>query len=294
MTATGNETVGRALARAVANPGGAARADALALMRNALGFSDNAQVIANDRLEMDSVAREKFQADLRRRMRGEPTAYILGRREFYGREFLVNPSVLIPRPETELLVDLALEFLRDRFLRNRNLKEGGGGGGVLDLATGSGAVGISIALEHPECEVALADLDAAALEVARENAKRLGAANASFRTGDFFAAVGAAERFDLLVCNPPYVAESDSRLAGDLRFEPRLALAAGADGLAALRIVIRGAADVLRPGGRMILEHGASQGAACRALAAAAGLAKAKTFRDLAGLERATRAVSPF
>ena len=288
MTAAGNETVGRALARAVANPGGAARADALALMRNALGFSDNAQVIANDRLEMDSVAREKFQADLQRRMRGEPTAYILGRREFYGREFLVNPSVLIPRPETELLVDLALEFLRDR-----NLKEGGGGG-ILDLATGSGAVGISIALEHPECEVALADLDAAALAVARENAKRLGAANASFRTGDFFAAVGDAERFDLLVCNPPYVAESDSRLAGDLRFEPRLALAAGADGLAALRIVIRGAADVLRPGGRMILEHGASQGAACRALAAAAGLAEAKTFRDLAGLERATCAVSPF
>ena len=289
MTATGNETVGRALARAVANPGGAARADALALMRNALGFSDNAQVIANDNLEMDSVAREKFQAGLQRRMRGEPTAYILGRREFYGREFLVNPSVLIPRPETELLVDLALEFLRDR-----NLKGGGGGGVVLDLAAGSGAVGISIALEHPECEVALADLDAAALEVARENAKRLGAANASFRTGDFFAAVGAAERFDLLVCNPPYVAESDSRLAGDLRFEPRLALAAGADGLAALRIVIRGAADVLRPGGRMILEHGASQGAACRALATAAGLAEAKTFRDLAGLERATRAASPF
>lgn len=271
------ETVGGILRRAAAL--GVSRTDALALTRAALGFRDNAQVIAGDDLELDSAAREKILSHMRRRMAGEPTAYILGRREFYGREFVVSPAVLIPRPETELLAELALEFLRGKKTAGR----------ILELATGSGAVGVSVALESPGCAAVMTDNDSAALAVARENAKRLGAANVLFRLGDFYRAVGGLGRFDLLVCNPPYVAESDACLGlGDLCFEPRSALAAGADGLESLRVVIGGAAAVLRPGGRMIVEHGATQGAACRALAARAGFAKVETFRDLAGLERAT------
>ena len=263
---------------------GAARIEALALMRLATGFKDSAKVIAEDARELDAATREKFMSALERRLRGEPIAYILGRREFYGRDFLTNPSALIPRPETELLVDLAL---------TRRIAPAASAINVLDLATGSGVAGISIFLESANSVrgMTLTDNNEAALALARKNARRLGANGLDFRAGNFYRAV-AGERFDLIVCNPPYIAEGDECMTrGDLRFEPRGALAAGADGFSALRIVIGGAADFLAPAGRLIVEHGAEQGLECRRLAQAAGLTEVETVRDLAGLERVTTGV---
>ena len=263
---------------------GAARVEALALMRLATGFKDSAKVIAEDARELDAATREKFMSALERRLRGEPIAYILGRREFYGRDFLTNPSALIPRPETELLVDLAL---------TRRIAPAASAINVLDLGTGSGVAGISIFLESANSVrgMTLTDNNEEALALARKNARRLGANGLDFRAGNFYRAV-AGERFDLIVCNPPYIAEGDECMTrGDLRFEPRGALAAGADGFSALRIVIGGAADFLAPAGRLIVEHGAEQGLECRRLAQAAGLTEVETVRDLAGLERATTGV---
>ena len=289
MSTTRNETVRdfltdatRRLRRDVGD--GTARVEALALMRLATGFKDNAKVIAEDARELDAATREKFMSALERRLRGEPIAYVLGRREFYGRDFLTNPSALIPRPETELLVDLAL---------TRRIAPAASAINVLDLATGSGVAGISIFLESANSvrRMTLTDNDESALALARENARRLGANGLDFRAGDFYRAV-AGERFDLIVCNPPYIAEGDECMTrGDLRFEPRGALAAGADGFSALRVVIEGAADFLAPAGRLIVEHGAEQGLGCRRMAQAAGLTGVETVRDLAGLERATTGI---
>ena len=289
MSTTRNETVRdfltdatRRLRRDVGD--GTARVEALALMRLATGFKDNAKVIAEDARELDAATREKFMSALERRLRGEPIAYVLGRREFYGRDFLTNPSALIPRPETELLVDLAL---------TRRIAPAASAINILDLGTGSGVAGISIFLESANSvgRMTLTDNDESALALARENARRLGANSLDFRAGDFYRAV-AGERFDLIVCNPPYIAEGDECMTrGDLRFEPRGALAAGADGFSALRVVIGGAADFLAPAGRLIVEHGAEQGTECRRMAQAAGLTDVETVRDLAGLERATTGI---
>ena len=263
----------------------AARIEALALMRTATGFSDNAAVLAREREAPSARARDAFELNLQRRLRGEPMAYVLGRREFYGREFLINSAVLIPRPETELLVELGLDFLSKRESESESALR------ILDLGTGSGVIGISLRLESGDanCEWVLTDNNKAALEVARENAAKLGANGLEFRTGDFYDAVRNSGRFDLIVCNPPYVAEDDECLrTGDLRFEPRAALASGVDGFSALRIVIGRAPEFLNPTGKLMAEHGAGQGAECRRLAEEAGLTEVETVRDLAGLERVT------
>ena len=279
--------------------GGAARVEALALMREATGAADNANVIAEEGRTLGDAERERFCAMLARRLRGEPVAYILGRREFYGRDFLTDGSVLIPRPETELLVELALSR---RVSPAVAAGEGGEGVRVLDLGCGSGAVGLSIFLEAgrvegAECEVVLTDASPDALATARRNAARLGAGEGNglhFRLGDFYGAVaGEGWGFGLIVCNPPYVASGDACLTrGDLRFEPRLALESGSDGFSALRVVIGGAMNFLTAGGRLLVEHGATQGAECRRLALAAGFAEVETVRDLAGLERATTGIA--
>jgi len=217
-----------------------------------------------------------FRAMAARRNAGEPVAYILGEREFYGRSFQVGPDVLIPRPETELLVELALARLApDSTAR------------VLDLGTGSGAIAVTLACERKNIEVTGVDASPAALAVARANSARL-APGAALRLieSDWFGAV-AGERFDLIVGNPPYVAQDDAHLAqGDLRHEPRGALAAGPAGLDALQRICAAAPRHLQPGAWLLLEHGYDQGAACRRLLQEAGFREVLTWRDLAGIER--------
>jgi release factor glutamine methyltransferase len=248
--------------------------DGRALLRATLGV-DDAFLVAHAGDEVAPRQAEHFRALAARRTAGEPVAYITGEREFYGRVFAVSPAVLIPRPETELLVELALE----RVPRNEPCR-------VLDLGTGSGCIAISIALERPAARVTATDCSAAALQVARRNAQHLGAGNVDFKAGNWLAAVGG-EKFSVIVSNPPYVADGDVHLAqGDLRFEPRSALVADADGLACIRTIVAAAPDHLLPGGWLLLEHGYNQASSCRALLAAAGFAGVQSWRDLAGIER--------
>jgi len=220
-----------------------------------------------------------FDALLRRRIRGEPIAYILGRRAFHDLELHTRPGALIPRPETELLVDWALGALpADAALR------------AADLGTGSGAIALAIAGARPAWSLLAVEQDAQALAVAAENQRRLGVANVALVQGNWLSAFRASS-LDLVISNPPYICEHDPHLArGDLRFEPRPALAAGVDGLAAIRAIIHQAAQVLAPGGLLLLEHGWQQGAEVRALLRAGGWCAIVTRRDLAGLERATGA----
>jgi len=207
-----------------------------------------------------------------RRHAGEPVAYLTGHREFWGLDLEVTPAVLVPRPETELLVELALARMPDH-------------AEVLDLATGSGAIGLALAGARLDCRVTATDVDVDALALARRNAARLGIA-LEFARSDWYQAL-AGRTFHLIVSNPPYVASGDPHLAA-LSFEPASALVAGADGLDALRVVIAGAPTHLVRGGRLIVEHGYDQGGAVRALFWTAGFRDVATHRDLAGVERAT------
>lgn len=211
-----------------------------------------------------------------RRRAGEPVAYLTGEREFFGLSLAVTPDVLIPRPETELLVALALEFAPE-------------GARVLDLGTGSGAVAIAIAHEMPEAEVVVVDASADALAVARENAQRHGA-TIRFVYGDWSAGFESqirGGRFDVIVANPPYIGEGDAHLEqGDLRFEPRAALVSGTDGLDAIRVIVAGAKDHLVPGGWLLFEHGYDQAERCRSLLGIYGYADVQTWPDLAGVPR--------
>ena len=250
--------------------------DARVLLRAALGVSD-AHLIAHAGDEISAQHEARFRAHAARRAAGEPIAYLVGEREFYGRAFALSPAVLIPRPETELLVELALQ----RLPRNDPCR-------VLDLGTGSGCIAISIALERSAARVTATDRCEAALDVARKNAQRLGAGNIEFRAGDWFSAL-KDERFDVIVSNPPYVAVGDAHLVqGDLRFEPKAALAAGADGLDCIRSIVAGAPVHLERGGSLWLEHGYDQSARCRALFAAAGFTQVQSWRDIAAIERVT------
>lgn len=260
------------------------RAERLILLAHATGLSRE-RLIAGSRDLLPDAAAARATSLAARRAAGEPIAYLVGSRDFYGRAFAVDARVLIPRPETELLVDLALEAidaLPDRRAR------------VLDLGTGSGAIAVTIACERPTCDVAATDASADALAVARDNAARL-AATIRGSTGDWFAALSPAEApFDVICANPPYVAADDDHLdRGDLRFEPRGALTDGADGLDALRTIAAGAPGWLVPGGTVAVEHGFDQGAAVRALFVAAGLENAASRRDIAGIERVTSARRP-
>ncbi len=226
----------------------------------------------DDQISVDS----EYAALVERRAAGEPIAYLIGMREFYGRDFAVTPDVLIPRPETELLVDIAKSKVgADRTAR------------VLDLGTGSGCLAVTLALELPRARVTAVDVSPAALAVACGNAQRLGA-RVEFVASDWFAAL-PPQRFDLIVANPPYVAAVDPHLAqGDLRFEPSGALTDHADGLAAIRRIVAQAPDWLAEGGWLFLEHGFDQGAEVQALLAAAGFGQIEQHRDLAGIARAT------
>lgn len=214
-----------------------------------------------------------------RRRRGEPVAYILGEREFYGRTFQVSPAVLIPRPETEHLVEAALQCLPAHAT-------------ILDLCTGSGCVAISLKLERPDSTVTATDLSPDALAVANANAIAL-EASVTFLPGDLFVPI-AERRFDVIVSNPPYIAAADAHLnRGDVRFEPRLALASGTDGLNLIRRLVSAAPEHLTPDGWLLFEHGYDQAAACREQLAQAGFRHIKTLPDWAGLERLTLGQKP-
>jgi release factor glutamine methyltransferase len=264
--------VGEALAAA---RGRVPASEARLLLREILGCSA-AQIAAYPERALGAEAVGRFAELLERRAAGEPVAYLLGEREFYGRRFGVSPAVLIPRPETELIVELVLARLTAAATPR-----------VLDLGTGSGALAVTLALELPGARVCAVDRSPAALEVARANAAALGA-RVDWVESDWFAAL-APGRFDFIVANPPYIADDDPHLAeGDVRFEPRGALASGTAGLDDLRRIAAAAPGFLAPGGWLLMEHGYDQAAAVRALLVAAGLADVGSARDLAGIERVT------
>lgn len=256
---------------------GLPRHEARLLLEHLCGLSGAAIVAYPERvLEAEQVRR--FDTLCARRRAGEPIAYIVGEREFYGLSFTVSPVALIPRPETELLVELALRYIRAGARR------------VLDLGTGTGAIAISIAKHAPNAQVEAIDVSADALALARRNAERHGV-GLNLRHGDWFSALDAPRRFDLIVANPPYVALSDPHLQeGDVRFEPRVALVSGVDGLDALRVIAAGAVLHLADHGVLLLEHGYDQAKRVREILAGAGLGDVQTWRDLASIERVSGA----
>ncbi len=249
---------------------GIGSSDARVLLRTALAVND-AYLVAHADEECAVEHATQFRALAARRAAGEPVAYIVGEREFYGHTYTVSPAVLIPRPESELLVELVLQRKP---------------GSVLDLGTGSGCIAISIALAQPAAHVTAIDQSAAALEVARANAMQLHAPNVTLRASHWFNQL-PEQRFEAIVSNPPYVAAGDAHLAqGDLRFEPVAALTAGADGLADIRVIVAGAHAHLAPGGWLWFEHGYDQALRCRELLVQAGFGDVQSWRDLAGIER--------
>jgi release factor glutamine methyltransferase len=237
-------------------------------------------LFAHPEQELPARQAGEFRALLQRRLRGEPLAYVLGEREFWSMNLQVSPAVLIPRPETEGLVSLALGLLRP-----------GDKPRVADLGTGSGAIALALARERPAAEVHATDISDEALAIARGNAARLGIANVDFHYGSWCQPLSG--RFDLIASNPPYVSGRDPHLdQGDCRFEPRLALTPGGDGLAAIRAIAREAPARLATNGWLLLEHGHDQGPAVRALLMAQGYRDIDTVEDLQGLERITSARS--
>ncbi len=253
------------------------RLDAELLLAGVLGVARGRLLALGDE-SLAPTAAAAFDAWLARRAAGEPVAYLLGRRDFWTLTLAVNRDVLVPRPETELLVELALSWLHGR-PRPR----------ILDLGTGSGAVGLALAAERLDAVVDLVDSSAAALTVAEDNRQRLGLGNARTLAGDWFSAL-AGQRYDAILSNPPYLAADDPYLAApELGHEPRAALVAGPTGLEALAEIAACAPAHLLPGGLLALEHGAAQGTGVRQLLAGAGFGAVRTQKDLAGLERATQ-----
>jgi release factor glutamine methyltransferase len=260
-------------ALAQARGSGVERLDAQWILSHLLQ-QPRAWLLAHDQEPLPGAAASAWPSLLARRAAGEPLAYVLGEREFCGLTLRVSPAVLVPRPETEMLVEWALECLPP-----------GLGPEVIDLGTGSGAMALAIRCARPQARVLATDASAQALAVAHENARRLGLAIA-LAQGDWWAAAGPG-RFSLAVCNPPYVAADDPHLAA-LQHEPQTALTPGGDGLGALAQVIRGAPPYLLPGAWLLLEHGHDQAVAVQALLLAAGFETVSTRADLAGLSRCT------
>lgn len=265
-----------AVARAIARSG-LVPVDAQVLLAHVLGV-DRAWLVAHATDPVPAGRLDAFLALAKRRMAGEPVAYLVGRRGFHAIDLEVTPAVLVPRPETETLVDIALE----RLPADRDVA-------VVDLGTGSGAIALAIAHARPRARVLATDLSDGALDVARRNAKRLGLANVAFAQGDWYDALPPGSGlFDLVASNPPYVAHGDPHLdAGDLPHEPRLALTPGGDGLDALRTIVAGARARLVAGGTLVVEHGHDQADEVRTLFEAAGFADIVSRRDLAGIPRA-------
>jgi release factor glutamine methyltransferase len=235
---------------------------------------DRAHLFAWPEREVAADAAAEFRALLARRAAGEPIAYITGRREFWSLPLAVNSSTLIPRPDTERLVEVAREVVREPRAR------------VLDLGTGTGAIALALARENPGWMLCGVDIEPAAVALARDNGRALAIANAEFLQSDWFAAV-PARRFDAIVSNPPYIDADDPHLrSGDVRFEPRRALVADRNGLAAIASIIDGAPHFLRDGGWLLFEHGYQQGEPVRTLLQQSGFSGVRTWRDWSGNER--------
>ncbi len=255
-------------------PGAEARAEAELLLAECLG-KDRAWLYAHGDELAPEAAQRRFTELLERRRRGEPVAQILGRQAFWSLSLSVTADTLIPRPDTELLVELALQ----RIPPNAAVD-------VLDLGTGSGAIALALARERPLARITAVERDARTLEVAQRNAARLGLERIRLLRSDWFSAI-AGERFDLIVGNPPYIAEDDPHLLqGDLRFEPRQALASGADGLDAIRSIAAAAPAHLRTGASLLLEHGFEQGQAVRQILQQHGLERIQTYQDIESRDR--------
>ncbi len=274
MTAAPQEIRQLLAAAARVLPGVEGRHEAELLLLHVLG-RERGWLFAHATDLLDPATAEAFAALLQRRIAGEPVAYLLGRRGFWTLDLAVSPATLIPRPETERLVELALERLPEGMpLR------------IADLGTGSGAIALALASERPLAQIVATDMSADALAVAAGNARQHGLANVAFRQGSWHAPL-AGERFDLIASNPPYIASDDPHLAqGDLRFEPATALASGHDGLDDIRLIIAGAPAHLQPGGWLLMEHGWDQGEAIRALLEGAGFVEVETALDLEQRDR--------
>jgi len=272
-----NKRIDAVLADAVARLAAvseSARLDAEILLARTIDMP-RSYLFAHPEDELDEHAFERFAALLQRRADGEPMAYIMGTKEFWSHELIVNAATLVPRPETELLVDLALrEIPRKADWR------------ILDLGTGSGALAIALASERMLCSVTATDISAAALAVAEENARHLCLGNVTFLTGHWTEPVWD-QRFKVIVSNPPYVRADDPALR-DLRYEPRSALVAGRDGLDAIRTLAAECALILEPAGVLLLEHGAEQQGEVHAILEAAGWSAIVGHNDFAGLPRVT------
>lgn len=257
-----------------------ARIEAQILLQQALGVP-RAYLLAHPEQLLEAGQQVVYDAMLQRRLQGEPVAHILGEREFFGLSFKVTSATLIPRPDTELLVELALQRIPPQ-----------SGFRVLDLGTGTGAIALSIAHARPDAEVVAVDASEAALAVARENAQRLALRNVSFVQSDWFAALGAL-RFDLIVSNPPYIAAGDEHLSqGDVRFEPMSALASGPDGLDDIRRIIAQAHNFLERDGWLMLEHGYDQAQPVRDLLQQYGYSDVFSAKDIAGIERVSGGIN--
>lgn len=257
-------------------PATEARLEAQILLQECLKVN-RAWLLTHGNDVLEGTAQAVFDGLLQRRSSGQPIAYILGKREFYGLEFKVTPDTLIPRPDTETLVDVALK----RIPQGKAFR-------VLDLGTGTGAIAIAIAKHRPLAQVTAVDASAAALAVAQHNARILGAVNVQFVLSNWLSEL-EGQTFDLIVSNPPYVAENDLHLnQGDLRFEPLTALAAGEDGLDDIRHIISQAMQHLEPQGWLMFEHGYDQSELVMALMKAAGFSATSSVADLAGVLRVT------
>ena len=262
------------------------------LLAHVLGVS-RASIIAHPERQLDAAQTQAANLLLARRADGEPIAYLIGSREFYGRNFMVSPATLIPRPETEMIVEQALARLSGHISPGNRANTGSAHPvtievppSVLDLGTGSGAIAITLALEFPTAIVIAADFSRDALSVATENARHLNTA-IKFVESDWYQHL-AGRKFDLIVSNPPYIAGNDVHLStGDLRFEPVTALTdRSADGLASIRTIVEGARAHLRPNGWLLFEHGYDQRDACRELLLKAGFDNLISVNDLAGIPR--------
>jgi release factor glutamine methyltransferase len=257
------------------------RADAEALLIHALR-RDRAWLFAHARDPLPAPVAHRFADLLARRVHGEPVAYLTGRRGFWTLDLAVGPATLIPRAETERLIELALERV-----------DTAPGRRIADLGTGSGAIALALASERPQAQVLATDLSEAALAVAQANARTHRLDNVAFAHGAWLTPL-AGQRFDLIASNPPYIAAGDPHLAqGDLRYEPASALASGADGLDDIRQIAAAAPAHLLPGGWLLLEHGWDQGAAVRAVLAAAGFTDVSTHQDLEARDRVTSGRRP-
>lgn len=262
------------LRTALTLPAAEARIEAQMLLQRALGVP-RAYLLAHPEQMLEAGQQAAYDAMLQRRLQGEPVAHILGEREFFGLSFKVTPATLIPRPDTELLVELALQRIPPQ-----------GSFRVLDLGTGTGAIALSIAHARPDAAVVAVDASETALAVARENARRIAIRNVSFVQSDWFAALGG-QRFNLIVSNPPYIAAGDEHLSqGDVRFEPMSALASGLDGLDDIRRIIALAHGYLERSSWLMLEHGYDQAQRVRDLLQRYGYSDVFSANDLAGVER--------